>query len=92
MRFEKFMLQNAVKEENEKFVVSKRFKDEEGNPIEWEIKKISRLEDEAILDSCMRNGKFGVEFDKFRYIASVIANSVVYPDLNDVELQDSYGV
>ncbi len=87
-----FMLQNALKAENEKFVISKRFLDENGQPMEWELKNLSRLENEEILNSCLKRTVRGIELDNFKYIGTVLANSVIYPDLNSIELQDSYGV
>ena len=35
---------------------------------------------------------FRPRLNSTQYIAKVITNSVVYPDLYDMELQDSYGV
>ena len=32
------------------------------------------------------------EIDQVKYTAMLLAESVVYPELNDAELQDSYGV
>ena len=43
-----FLAQNAVKAENVKHVVSKRFLDEKKKPIEWEIRCLTTDEDEAI--------------------------------------------
>ncbi len=96
MKFKEFMLQNAVKVENEKYVVSDRFTDEEGKPIEWELRTISRQEEEEIMRTCYkpieRNGKKSNEFDEMLFTGKVIASCVVYPELDDVELQNSYGV
>ncbi len=92
MSYKEFMKQNALESETEKFVVSKRFLDENGKPMEWELRNISRIEDEEILKSCVKIGSNGVEVDKFRYLGEVIATSVVHPNLNDVELQNSYCV
>lgn len=39
---------NPVKEETCKVVASKRFIDEHGKPVEWELRTITADEDEAI--------------------------------------------
>ncbi len=92
MKYKGFMQENALKTETEKYIASKRFLGEDGKPMEWELKSLSRMEDEAILNGCLEMGSKGLELDNFKYIGTVIASSVVYPDLNNAELQDSYGV
>ena len=49
-----FFSQNALKAENEKYVVSKRFLDEDKNPMEWEIQAITEAENEALRKECTR--------------------------------------
>ncbi len=94
MNFKEFMLQNAVKIENENFVVSERFLDENGQPLEWELRTLTKIEEEDIMRSCYRlvdrNGKKVNEFDEILYSGRVVASCVVYPELNSRELQDSY--
>ncbi len=96
MNFKEFMLQNAVKVENEKFVVSDRFLDEEGQPIEWELRTLTKIEEEDIMRSCYkmveRKGKLVNEFDDILCQGKVIASCVVYPELDSSALQDSYRV
>lgn len=98
-KFSAFMAQNVEKIENKKIVVSNRFKDENGNPIEWEIRAISQDENDALLKTSYVTlsvpGKPGAvtrELDDSKYTGKMLSASVVYPDLNDAELQDSYGV
>ncbi len=85
---------NPVKEENLKFVPSKRFKDDEGNYIYWEIKSINSDEDEKIRRSCTKISKNSAsqELDFNKYIGLLAAACTVFPNLNDTELQDSYKV
>lgn len=90
---------NPVKEENVKLVVSKRFVDENGKPVEWEIKTITAEEDEAIRKACtkkvpvsVRKGQFTQETDFNKYLGSLAAACTVYPNLNSAELQNGYGV
>ena len=93
-----FFAQNALKIENVKYVASKRFLDEKKKPIEWEIKSISSQEDEQLRKECtkrVQNGKrgqFTLETDYNLYLGKLASKCTVYPNLNDVELQNSYGV
>lgn len=94
-----FLQQNAIKPDNVKIVVSKRFVDEKGNPLEWEIKCIDTMEDELLRKSCMKKvpvpntrNQFVTETDYNLYLGKLMASCTVYPNLNDAELQNSYGV
>ena len=94
-----FLAQNAIKIQNEKYVVSKRFVDSKKKPIEWEIKAITSAEDDMIRKSCMKRvpvvGKKGqttIEIDMALYLGKLAVACVVFPNLNDAELQNSYGV
>ena len=49
-----FLAQNALKVENVKHVVSKRFVDENGEPIPWEIRCITSTEDETLRKACTK--------------------------------------
>lgn len=97
--FSAFLAQNKLKHENIKYVASKDFVDKQGKPMEWELKRIDSDEDERLRKSCMRQIKvagrtnqFRSEMDSNTYIAKLAATSIVFPDLNNKELQDSYGV
>lgn len=92
-----FLAQNAIKVENIKYVASKRFLDENTNPIEWEIKAISGKEDEEIRNSCSKKiktkqGTTVHELDTNKYVGRIVTACTVYPNLLDAKLQDSYGV
>ncbi len=95
MSFKEFMLQNSVKIENVKCVVSDRFMSEDNKPMEWEVRCLNRAEEEEIMKSCYRftgNSKSrALELDEALFTAKLISTSVVYPDLNNTELQNSYG-
>ena len=99
-KFSAFMAQNVARIENKKIVVSNRFKDPEtGKPMEWEIRALTNEENDDLQRRAMVNipvvgqrGAFTRELDNVKYSAMLLAASVVYPDLNDAELQDSYGV
>lgn len=91
-----FLAQNALKVENEKHIISDRFVDEKGNPIPWEIRALTAEEDEALRKSCtkkIRNkGIITQETNYEEYMAKLIVECVVFPNLRDKELQESYGV
>lgn len=81
-----------------KYVASKRFK-EKGKPVEWELKAISSSMDEAIRKDCTKKipivgkrGQYNQETDTDKYIGKLCVACTVYPNLNDAELQDAYGV
>lgn len=95
-----FFAQNAKKIGNVMFAASPRFTDPEtGEPMEWEICCITAKENAAIRKSCMRQipvpgrkGQFTQDFDAHAYLAKVSVRCTVFPNLNDAELQSSYGV
>lgn len=94
-----FLSQNAIKIENTKVVVSKRFLDEHKNPIEWEVRALNAGEDEDIRKSATRKipvpgrrGQYQPETDINLYLAKMAAACTVFPNLMDAELQDSYRV
>lgn len=98
-KFSAFMAQNVAKIENKKVIISDRFKDKNGNPIAWEIKAITCEENEALQRRSMvqvpvagQRGAFTREMDNIKYTTALLCASVVYPELDDAELQDSYGV
>lgn len=94
-----FLSQNAIKVENIKHVASKRFINEDGAPMEWEIACISSKDDEALRKSCTKRipvpgkrNQYTQETDYNLYLGVLAAKCTVYPNLNDAELQNSYGV
>ncbi len=96
--FKAFMAGNAVENEIVEYVASKRFV-EKGKPIAWKLKAISSDMDETIRKECTKRvpiagkrGQYNQETDTDKYLAKVAVACTVYPNLNDVELQDSYGV
>lgn len=82
---------------NEYVEVTKRAKDSDGNPIPWEIKAISddlvkTLRKECTTRKKGKRGQYNDEFDDAKFALKLCAACVVFPNLNDVALQDSYGV
>lgn len=94
-----FLAQNVKQVEHEKWVVSDRFVGADGQPVEWEVRCISSRDDETLRRDCQyrapvpgKRGRFTQEFDSVLYLAKLAAACTVYPNLDDAELQDSYGV
>lgn len=99
MSLSAFLAGNALKVENAKCVVSNRFIDENKKPVEWEIKSITGTEDEALRKSCTKRvpipnkkNQYQREVDYDMYLGKLAVACTVFPNLNDAELQDSYGV
>lgn len=98
-KFAKFMKTNKIVKENEKHAVTKSLCDENNVPLLWEFRHMTSKENEELRESCMMEvpitGKPGVYRQKFKageYLRKMAAASIIFPDLLDAELQDSYGV
>ncbi len=96
--FSIFMAGNAAQAETVKYVASKRF-GTKNKPVEWELKAIDSDTDELLRKECTKKvpvvgkrGQYTQDTDTDKYIAKMCAACTVYPNLNDAELQDSYGV
>lgn len=91
-----FLAQNAIKTENEKHVISDRFVDDNGKPMEWEIRALSESENEALRKSCTKKvrskGMISTDVNYEAYLAKLVVECVVFPNLKDASLQESYGV
>ena len=94
-----FLKKNKKVKANAFYPATKSLCDENGKPLEWEIRAIPTKDNEEIRVACTKeipvNGKSGVyrqKLDTSLYAAKLAAASVVFPDLYDKELQDSYGV
>lgn len=80
-----------ITDETNKVLVSKRFKDEQGNPAPFVIKTLSAEEAQAIQKRVTKTNKQGIqEVDFAEYQNQVVAKSVVEPDLSNAELQAHY--
>lgn len=94
-----FMRPNVEQIANTKYAASPRIKGEDGSPMEWEIQCISADEYARIRSSCLRQvpmpgkkNQFTPQLDTYTFQARVCARCTVFPDLNNAELQDSWGV
>ncbi len=94
-----FFAQNAKKVDNQFVIASPRFVDQNNEPVRWEICCITADENVRLRKECMRSvpvpgrrGQYTQEFDAMAYQSKIAARCTVYPNLNDAELQASYGV
>lgn len=83
---------NPIRTENKRVVVSERFQ-EGGKPVPFEIRPLSQDENAQLIKKYTKRDKKGNEtLDKIGYNHEMTASAVVFPDLNDAELQKAYGV
>lgn len=98
-KFSHFMRVNKITRENEKYAPTKSLTYDDGNPLKWEFRRITSKENEMLRESCTidvpvtgKPNMYRPRLDSPKYLVKLICASVVYPDLYDAELQDSYGV
>ncbi len=96
MSLKAFFKEAAIQPENLMVVISPRFVGADSAPLEWELRPLEEKENAAIKQSCISKriikGQRSSNFDGPLYTLRMTAASVVYPDLRDAELQQSYGV
>lgn len=87
-----FLAENIEQVPHKEVVISTRIKDEDGNPIKWELQPLSTSRVRKLRKESMRfvDGKVDVDLDILNL--GMVLESVVFPDLKDPALQDSYGV
>lgn len=97
MSFKEFMIEE-VEQEPIEYIASKKFKDKDGKPIPWKLKPLTAKEIEIIRKQCTYNkstgkrGQYVPTLDTPKFSTMLAEKCVVYPDLNDKELQDFYHV
>ena len=95
---ELFLKSNKAERKNKFYAPTKSMCDKNGKPLEWEFRHVPTKEMTAIRDACMREvptGKFNqyrTKIDSDLFSVKMIVKATVFPDLNNKELQDSYGV
>ena len=94
----RFLKKNKKIKENTTFPVTRSLADEKGKPLLWTIRPVSTSENDALRDECMidvqipgKPGMYRPKLQSSKYIAKLLATSVVEPNLHDKNLQDSYG-
>lgn len=97
--FSAFMKSHKVQKKNVKYAATKSLCDEKGEPLLWELKPLTTKENEALRDECTKEvpvkgkpGQYRMKIDMSEYQSKLMCAAVVFPDLHDAGLQDSYGV
>ena len=94
-----FLKKNKKVKENVFFAATKSLCDEKGNALEWEIKPLTTRESDEIREDCTvevpikgKPNMFRQKVNSSKFGAKMLVKSIVFPDLYNAELQDSYGV
>lgn len=94
-----FLKKNKKQRECVQYEATKSLCDEKGNPLLWTIKPLTTSESERIREECTfdvpvvgKPNQYKAKFNNRKYLAKLISSSVVEPNLNNAELQNSYGV
>lgn len=90
-----FFKENVVDPYQEvEYVVSDRFIDEDANPIKWKLKPMNPDVALDLIDKSVETDPKTrkADFKTSLYQKNVVINTIIYPNLNDAALQDSYGV
>lgn len=87
--FSRFMRACKAEKPNVKYAATKSLTDENGEPLLWEFRHISSRENALLQEEVMSAEH--IKGKSTEYIHRLIARSVVFPNLYDKELQDSYG-
>lgn len=81
---ERFFAAEAARPEVQ-VVVSERFRGEDGQALAWRLQPVTAEDMQQIRAAGNADGGSGL-------VLRLLARAVVYPDLQDAALQDSYGV
>lgn len=95
----RFLKKNKTLKENVQYAVTKSLTDEKGQPLLWEIRPLTSKETNRITDECTfqeqvpgKPNVFRNKINSTKLLLKMMVASVVFPNLNDKDLQDSYGV
>lgn len=95
----KFMKANKIIKEDEWFAVTDSLLDENGEPLKWRLRHITsdeflKLRKKASYQEQItgKPGQYVDRIDEEKLTKLTMCAAVVEPDLNNAELQDSYGV
>ena len=82
--------------EEKEVVISRRFQDENGNPVPFKIRALSQEENDKIIKAATRqikvNGQPLEKLDSADYNRRVVVVGTVEPDFQSKEMCDAYGV
>ena len=99
-KFSRFMKGNKKARKNCFYAPTESLCDEAtGKPLEWEFRHLTSKENDELRDSCTievqvpgKPNLFMPRLNSSKYINKLICAATVSPDLQDAELQNSYGV
>ena len=97
MSLQAFFANNIEQPKTVKRAVSSRIKNKEGKPMEWEFFPVGEERSNALRKAALREVKVKKNIYKDKtdydlYMLKLAVETVTFPDLNNKELQDSYGV
>lgn len=97
MNLKAFLKENVEIIDKVEYVASTRIKDENGKPVAWHMRTLSNKETDLWKKDYTKVtiGKRGIrteEFNNDEFVNKCLVESITYPDLNNKELQNSYGV
>ena len=88
-------LKPAYLREEKEIVISKRFVDENGEPVPFKIRSISQEENEQITKASRRqrkvSGTVQEYLDTIEYGRRMVVTGTVFPDFRDKQLCEAYG-
>lgn len=94
-----FLKKNKKVRPNAQYAATKSLLDASGAPVKWEIRPLTTAEDEEIREACTydapvpgKKGQYRTKVDISAYMNRQMCAAIVWPDLNNAELQDSYEV
>jgi len=92
-----FMVKNRAIKEPTKYPASVDFKGENGEPMEWVLRPVTpekndQLLSEAVFPDVDAKGNLITKFREGEYRKNLMVESVIFPNLNDAELQNFYKV
>jgi hypothetical protein len=95
----RFLKKNKKLKENVQYAVTKSLTDEKGQPLLWEIRPLTSKETNRLTDECTfqeqvpgKPNVFRNKINSTKLLQKMMVASVVFPNLNDKDLQDSYRV
>lgn len=94
-----FLKKNKKEKKTTEYPATKSLCDENGEPLKCTIRALTTKESERIREECTieipvkgKPGMYRNKVDTHKLLTKMICAAVVEPDLNAVELQNSYGV
>lgn len=90
-------LHPVITREEKEVVISRRFQDEDGNPVPFKIRALSQEENESLVKAATisyrdRTGANASKFDRLKYTRSLVVEGTVDPDFRAKDMCDAYGV